>query len=301
MEHQRPPTIDPAAAGRWAHQPAQASPWLHEEVGRRMAERLEWIRQQPQAWAHWGAARGGQAVHGALRERYPQANCYVVEAVPALAQQVVGADLPAWWRPRRWTQAPQTAGLPPDGGVQMVWSNMQLHHLADPQAMIGQWHRALAVDGFLMFSCLGPDTLQELRRVYAALGWPPAGHAFTDMHDWGDMLVQAGFAEPIMDMERIRLAYDSPGRLLADLRELGRNLHPERYAALRGKTWRAGLESALAQELRDPAEQGRLVLTFEIVYGHAFRPARRVPVAGESTVSLQDMRSLLHRGTADRA
>ena len=92
----------------------------------------------------------------------------------------------------------------------MLWANMALHMAADPQALIAQWHRALATDGFLMFSCLGPDTLRELRALYAALGWPPAGHEFTDMHDWGDMLVHAGFAEPVMDMERIVLTWDTP-------------------------------------------------------------------------------------------
>jgi malonyl-CoA O-methyltransferase len=62
-----------------------------------------------------------------------------------------------------------------------------------------RWHQALQVDGFLMFSCLGPDTLMEMRALYQALGWPQPTHAFTDMHDWGDMLLAAGFAEPVMD------------------------------------------------------------------------------------------------------
>ena len=117
----------------------------------------------------------------------------------------------------------------------MLWANMALHLSADPQALMGEWQRALATDGFLMFSCLGPDTLRELRALYAALGWPPPSHEFTDMHDWGDMLVQTGFAEPVMDMERITLSFATPQRLLRELRELGANLHPERFPALRGR------------------------------------------------------------------
>jgi malonyl-CoA O-methyltransferase len=142
-----------------------------------------------------------------------------------------------------------------------------------------------------MFSCLGPDTLRELRELYAALGWPPPSHDFTDMHDWGDMLVHGGFAEPIMDMERITLTFDSPGRLLAELRELGANLHPERFAALRGRGWRQRLEAQLAGRLAGP--DGRLALTFEIVYGHAFKPAPRLKVSEQSSVSLGDMRAML--------
>ena len=178
----------------------------------------------------------------------------------------------------------------------MLWSNMALHMAADPQALITQWHRALAVDGYLMFSCLGPDTLRELHALYAELGWPAAGHAMTDMHDWGDMLVHAGFAEPVMDMERITLTFATPERLLQELRGLGRNLHPQRFPALRGRHWRQRLEEALAQRLADPRHEGQLALTFEVVYGHAFKPAPRVRVEGSSAVSLQDMRAMLHAG-----
>jgi malonyl-CoA O-methyltransferase len=174
----------------------------------------------------------------------------------------------------------------------MLWANMLLHHAADPQALIAAWHRALAVDGFLMFSCFGPDTLRELRQVYAQEGWPAPAHEFTDMHDWGDMLVHAGFAEPVMDMERITLSYETPERLLAELRELGRNLHVQRFAGLRGRRWRAQLLQAL-QALARPDEQGRLCLTFEVVYGHALKPMARHKVRSESQIGLEDMRQML--------
>jgi malonyl-CoA O-methyltransferase len=178
----------------------------------------------------------------------------------------------------------------------MLWANMALHMSADPQALIARWHRALAVDGFVMFSALGPDTLRELRPIYQAMGWPAPAHEFTDMHDWGDMLVQAGFAEPVMDMERIVLAWESPQRLLAELRSLGANLHRDRFAGLRGRQWKAVLEHELATRLSRPDEQGRLTLTFEVIYGHALKAAPRVRVNEQSAVSLRDMRAMLRTG-----
>jgi malonyl-CoA O-methyltransferase len=168
---------------------------------------------------------------------------------------------------------------------------MALHEAADPQALLADWHRALKVDGFVMFSCLGPDTARELRAVYARLGWPPAGHELTDMHDWGDMLVQTGFAEPVMDMERITLTYETPARLLQELAELGRNFHPARFAGLRGRGWKAQLEQALADQLTGP--DGRLSLTFEVIYGHALKAAPKFKVSPHSAVSLDDMRRML--------
>ncbi|TFZ03682.1 biotin synthase [Ramlibacter humi] len=293
MPPEHPPTLDPAAAARWPRRAPPRSPWLHDEVARRMAERLEWIRLQPQAWAHWSPLRGGLAAQELLEKRYPSARCLLVEPDPARAaetRQLLGR---AWWQ--RWSgPAREVVAMVPDGAVQMLWANMALHFAAGPQQLMAQWHRALATDGFLMFSCFGPDTARELRALYAALGWGPSGPEFTDMHDWGDMLVAGGFAEPVMDMERITLTWDSPAKLLAELRELGANLHPGRFPALRGRRWRDRLHEELASRLRGP--DGRLAITFEIVYGHAIRPAPRVRMQASTSIPVDDLRGLLRGG-----
>lgn len=291
MADERPPTIAPAAARRWERAAPAHSPWLHEEVARRMEQRLEWIRRSPAAWVDWEPVRGGLAGHALVAGRYPQARCHVVEPQPARAAVARAALEQPWWR--RLGRAPAVEfGAVAPGSVEMLWSNMQLHMAGEPQALMAQWQQALAVDGFLMFSCLGPDTLRELREAYAQAGWPPPAHEFTDMHDWGDMLVAGGFAEPVMDMERITLAFETPARLLRELRELGANLHPGRFAGLRGRGWRARLEQVLDERLR--GANGQLTLTFEIIYGHALKPLPRVRVGGQSAVSLDDMRALLN-------
>lgn len=299
MNSERPPTIDPRAAGRWQQLSRRQSPWLHEEVARRMQERLDWIKRQPASWLHWEPERGGMQAQALLQRRYPGSECYVAHAIEGQAQLAVKKIPKPWWHPSRWTGAARRVDALPQGGVQMLWANMVLHMAADPQALIARWHRALAVDGFLMFSCLGPDTLRELRGLYRTLGWPAPAHEFTDMHDWGDMLVQAGFAEPVMDMERIELTFETPQRLLQELRELGRNLHPARFPGLRGRAWRERLHQALARELADATEGGRLKLSFEIVYGHAFKPAPRMGMAPQTVVPLEEMRQAL-RGRKSR-
>ena len=295
MNAHRPPTIDPVAAARWERLLPASSPWLHEEVARRMEARLALILRSPARWLHWAPLTGGRAIHPVLRQRYARAVSVIHEPVAAHQAAAQSAlELP-WWQPGRWVGPRQQFGVP-DAPVDMVWANMALHQHADPEQLIRQWHQWLAVDGFLMFSCLGPDTLRELRALYRAEGWPPPGHEFTDMHDWGDMLVHAGFAEPVMDMERITLTFGSPQTLLAELRGLGRNFHPQRHAGLRGRGWRTGLERAMGRALASANEPGRLQLTFEIVYGHAFKPVPRLPVAAQSQISLQDMRAALAAG-----
>ena len=292
--------MDSTAALRWSRRaltPAEgvvASPWLHEEVARRMQERLDFIKLQPSHWIAWEPVRSGLNALRQVATRYAKASWHAVVTQP---QELKAAELALqapWWRLSRWTRPVVFAVTAPSLPAQMVWANMLLHQSADPQALIAQWHRALAVDGFVMFSCLGPDTLRELRTAFAAQAWPAPAHEFTDMHDWGDMLVEAGFAEPVMDMERITLTYASPERLLAELRELGRNFHVQRFACLRGRRWHAQL-LALLQTLAQPDEDGRLVLTFEVVYGHALKPQPRAKVQAVSQIDLHDMRVMLRK------
>jgi len=255
-----------------------------------MQERLDWITCQPQSWLHWAPLNGGLEAHGLLSARYPRAACTLVETNLSHARHVERAVTPPWWQARRWLQSRPQVLAQVTQPAQMLWANMNLHMSNQPQAMLQQWHQALAVDGFLMFSCLGPDSLKELRVLYQALGWPAPSHEFTDMHDWGDMLIGAGFAEPVMDMERITLTFESPQRLLQELRGLGRNLHLERFPALRGRRWHSQLLQAI--------EQSAMQLTFEVVYGHAFKSAPKLTVSAQSEISLDQMRAALTRGTA---
>ena len=140
---------------------------------------------------------------------------------------------------------------------------------------------------------------EELQTLHRQQGWPQPAEPFVDMHDWGDRLVGAGFAEPVMDMERIVLSYSDPTALLDELRTLGRNRHPQRFGALRSRAWGRRYRDALAQGLPRDAD-GRLLLTFEVVYGHAFKPRPRVKPGEASAISLVDMRSMLRTPRAGR-
>ncbi len=278
--------VDPAALARWARRLAGTEPWLHGEVGRRLADKLAVIRREPAAVLDWGW--GAEADLARLHEAYPRATLCAVTPQPV--------DRPAapWWRPSRWRARPARiapAEVTP-GGAQLLWSNMWLHTRADPRQALRAWHAALAVDGILMFSTLGPGTLDGLRALYDAQGWPPPHAPFVDMHDLGDMLVEAGFADPVMDQETLTLTWPDGAAALTELHGLGGNADPARFAGLRTPRWLDRLRDRLAQ---DPGtyDGRRVALRFEIVYGHAFRPLPRPRVAPETSVGLEDMRSIL--------
>jgi malonyl-CoA O-methyltransferase len=283
-------SVDPVALARWRHRLRDAAepPWLHAEAARRMAERLAIVKRQPQHVIDWGLQHGHD--RALLAAAYPRARLQAVDP-DGLAPN----DAPApWWRkvlPRR-PAAPLPPQAVPAGQAQLLWSAMLLHTLPDPQAQFVAWQRALAVDGFLMFCTLGPGTLQALSALYADAGWPVPLAPLVDMHDLGDMLVHAGFADPVMDQETLHLSWADASSALAELRTLGLNAALSRVPGLRTPRWRQRLLQRL-EGLR--GGDGRVALAFELVQGHAFKPPPRVRVAAESTVALDDLRAMVRR------
>ncbi len=282
----RGPRIAPAALQRHLAHPG--NPWLHGEIARRMAERLGVVKRTPERVLDWWAASSASAE--VLTAQYPQARLVPVGPDGCVQAPAVA---PGWWqRLRQRGTAADTAGQAP-APAGLLWSNMMLHWVDDLPGQLRQWHAAIEVDGFLMFSAFGPDTLRRLSQIWQKAGWGPASSTWTDMHDLGDELVHAGFADPVMDMERLNLSWADADALLAELRTLGRNTAPGRHAGLRTPRWRERMKAVLTDELTGP--DGRLHLGFEIVYGHAFRPMARAKVEAETRVSLDAMREMMRQ------
>ena len=285
----RPARVDAVVLARTARRLLAAGqvPWLHQEAARRMAERLLFVKRSPARVLDCSGPLGGSAV--LLQAAYPKAEQWAVHA--AGDRPPVEARRPWWALGRRGGPALtwMAAEAVPPGLAELLWSNMSLHGEPDPQVVFERWHRAVAVDGFLMFSTLGPGSLPELREIYRREGWGVPMLPFVDMHDLGDMLVHAGFADPVMDQEQLTLTWPDADALLAELRGLGANVSPQRASGLRTPRWLGQLKSALLAQ----APQGRPSLTFELVYGHAFRVANRARVQSETSVSLDDMRAMV--------
>jgi SAM-dependent methyltransferase len=152
--------------------------------------------------------------------------------------------------------------------------------------VFAEFHRVLEPGGLVMFSTFGPDTLKELRAAYASADGRTHVHRFIDMHDLGDMLVNAGFADPVMDMEYVTLTYAAVRDLMRDLKAIGaRNAARGRPAGLTGKALLAAVERHYESERRD----GRLPATFEVVYGHAWKPQPRVTAEGKPIIPVKSI------------
>jgi malonyl-CoA O-methyltransferase len=230
------------------------------EVAARMLERLDYVKLAPRRIldAGSGAAREARS----LERRYRGAHLIALDAACAALPRT-------GWRQKIFgtgtiAVCADMERLPfAEASFTLAWSNMALHWVSEPLAALRELERVLAPEGLLMFSTLGPDSLKELRAAAGAA----RVHEFADTHDLGDMLVAAGFAAPVMDMEMLQVDYASGAQLLAELRASGlTSARRDRPRGLAGARFRNGLERALAGPRR---------FTYEVIYGHAWkRPAR---------------------------
>jgi malonyl-CoA O-methyltransferase len=276
------------------------SDFLRREIATRMHERLALVKIQPRNLLDAGCGDGADLslLHGqypdakmigldaslpllvAARDRQAQA----VSSVNRLLAKVLPTKMGGALASAASLLCGDFAALPlPHNMLDLIWSNLALHWHPQPDRVFAEWRRVLRVDGLLMFSCFGPDTFKEVREAFA--GVDDAAHAlsFVDMHDFGDMLVNVGFSTPVMDMETITVTYDSIERLMADMRAWGGNPLLTRRRGLFGRGAWAAVKDRLERGRR---ADGKLPLTFEIVYGHAFRPPSRTTAAGETIIRL---------------
>ncbi|MFN0300871.1 MAG: methyltransferase domain-containing protein [Burkholderiales bacterium] len=260
-------------ANRAAHRAAGTGDVVAREVESRMIERLALMRLTPARIVDAGCGRF--PAFRPLHARYPDAE---IIALDSARDTLAASRGQRGWVERvrhalgvshRCLVCADMAMVPlPDGSLGLVWSNLSLGAQPDLKRVFDEWYRVLEVGGLVMFTAYGPDTLKELRASFAVSGHPAPVHAFVDMHDLGDLLVGAGFADPVMDMELLTLTYTSVGQLLAEIRDTGQsNALSARSRGLHGKKrWRAMLAAYDAQR-RD----GRIPASIEIVYGHAWK------------------------------
>ena len=237
---------------------------LHQRVATELVDRLQFVRLSPATVLDLGCATG--FCTALMTERYPQARFTGLDLCHAMLVQ----------HPERDTDrvTGDAEALPLfDRSFNLVVSNLLLPW-CQPLDLFSEVCRILQPGGVFAFSSFGPDTLKELRAAWSTVDDLPHVHAFHDMHILGDMLLSAGFAEPVVDSEILTLTYNSLGALSADLRATGGcNALAARRRTLTGKHRAKGLKAAY-ETFR--GADGRLPSTWEVVYGVAWRPERAV-------------------------
>lgn len=237
-----------------------------QEIGQRLIDRLDLMRLQPKLVVDLGCGIGNFSKQ--LEQRYRKAEVLAIDMSLGMLQ-VAQQKKP--WRTRQHFISAEASQLPlADHSVDLVFSNLLLHWCTDLKSLLHELKRVLKPEGLFLFSTLGPDTLQELRHSWATVDTKTHVHAFADMHDLGDWLVQTKFVDTVMDRDNITLTYQSINNLMHDLKNMGtHNLAADRATGL--TTPRQLRRMLNAYETYRNAD-GVLPATVEVIYGHAWGP-----------------------------
>ncbi|MGD8911066.1 MAG: malonyl-ACP O-methyltransferase BioC [Chromatiales bacterium] len=261
---------------------------LQREIAGRMLDRLTYIKHQPTVVLDVGAGTG-DATHALVR-RYSEAQVIALDFALPMLQQTRK-------RPSTNTRHPDclcgdAEQLPlADCSVDMIFSNATLQWCNDLPGTFKEFLRVLRPNGMLLFSTFGPDTLMELRASWAAVDGGSHVSPFWDMHNIGDAMLQAGLAEPVVDVDRLQLSYADVPALMRDLKTLGaHNATQDRPRGLTGK----GRLRAMFQAYEQFRKDGRLPASYEVVYGHAWAPTQQ-QADGVTQIPLEMVRRQMPR------
>lgn len=267
---------------------------LQRDIAAQLLERLEIIRVQPQSILDIGCGTG--YLGAALARRYRAARVLGVDIAEAMARQaqVASGGITRRMQAALGLRAPcrflcgDAEALPlASASVDMVLSNLTLQW-CDARRVFAEVLRVLRPGGLFMFSTFGPDTLQELRAAWQAVDGDVHVHPFADMHDIGDWMLADGFADPVLDVERLRLDYRDVSALLRELKQLGaHNVATSRRRALTGRERFERFRAAYPVDA-----DGGVAATYEVVFGHAWAPAaaRLAQSPGMAAVPLSQVR-----------
>lgn len=266
------------AFDRAAHSYDQAAV-LQRQIADELLDRLGIIKFEPQIVLDVGCGTG--YAMGLLEKRYRKAR---IIGLDISSQMLKAARHHAPWRNRqRWVNADAERLPLAPRSIDLILSNVTLQW-CDLHRSLAEFVRVLRPGGLLMFSTFGPDTLRELRQAWAAADDGVHVHEFIDMHHVGDALVHHQFQIPVVDVDYTQVTYATVLDALRDIKRIGSsNAADGRPRGLTGKRKFARFKTAWESQ-RDG--DGRLITTYEIVFGHAWAPDRQARVTENGAVSI---------------
>lgn len=210
-----------------------------------------------------GAGTG--AANAVLRKRFSGARVVSLDVSRAMLQKNV--DKQGLFSRRPCVQA-DARRLPFAGNsFDVVFANQLLPWIDDPQSVLDEVSRVLRKGGVFAFASLGPDSLRELEAAWASVDAHSHVNRFPDMHDIGDALVRAGLRDPVLDVDRLTVRYDSAIKLFADLTNVGaRNVLRARNPSLVGRQRFYSMVEALEGASGDAG----ISIELELVFGHCW-------------------------------
>lgn len=242
---------------------------IQREIGSRLFERLDYLKITPRYILDLGCGTG--FFSRLLKKKYRKA--HVISLDFSLNMLLAAKDKQRWRHPSSLVNADMVKMPFVDGMFDLIFANQTLHWESPITNVIQELNRVMNNQGCLMFSTLGPDTFKELVHAWSSVDTYSHTNQFMDMHHLGDALISECFLDPVVDQEPLIAHYASLPELLTSLKKQGvRNISQSRQVGLTGKKAYGDFSQAY-ELLRTP--EGRYPLTYEVVYGHAWKGVQR--------------------------
>jgi malonyl-CoA O-methyltransferase len=231
--------------------------FIEQEIGNRLLQRLEYINIKPQYILDLGCGSG--YLSNRLQQLFPNAT-------------IIGLDLSfemvkfASLNSKLKYCCADAESLPfSDQKFDLIFSSCCIPFIKDLESLYTELQRVLTIDGLLLFTTFGPDTLKELSLEL--------NH--TDMHHIGDLLLHKQYKNPVVDTEKIIFTYKKLHTLLHDLQGSG--------------SFEIDFNSSENTHLPCQA-------TFEVIYGHAqkqaVKPKQFTDTCGNTYIPITELQIL---------
>lgn len=237
--------------------------FVHATTRDGLLQRIEPLLIDAQTVIDLGCATGASA--RPLKKRFPKARLVGVDFARNMVRTADARQ--SWFSRSAFVQAEARALPFANESIDVVFSNQLLPWVANPDEVFVEIARVLRKGGVFAFATLGPDSLLEISRAWRDIDDGQHVSRFPDMHNLGDGLVNAGLRDPVLDVDRLTISYNSTDALLADLSAAGaRNTLQDRARTLTGK----GRFRGMLDSLDKAAVDGKITLELELVFGHCW-------------------------------
>jgi len=163
---------------------------------------------------------------------------------------------------------------PPSGAYDLVLALGTLDSVNDLPVALRLIRHAMRADALLIGAFSGGDTLPQLRsamRAADALTGTAAPHVHPRIEAaaLAPLLADAGFSNPVVDIDRVPVSYRSLDRLIADLRSMAATNVLRSRPRFIGKAGRAAAAASFVQA----GDGSRTTEIFELIHFAAWTPA----------------------------
>ena len=237
---------------------------MQREVGDRLLSRLDFVQHKPKVIADIGAGTG--IATGKLIQRYKDANVLALDIAKGmlLVNNENNTENPASCAVADMHNIPLL-----HESIDMIFSNLAMQWSNDLLKVLDEYHRVMQDEGLLHFATFGPQTLSEFKQSWHVAD-PEVSHvnSFYSVGDVGDMLIESGFQDVVVDSEIITLHYQDVMQVMRELKTLGAsNRTHGRSRALTGKD----KMKRMIYEYEKLREGEGVPVSYEIIYGHCWK------------------------------